>query len=458
MVEPEPLSENDWQYMAGKIRASECVLLLGPDIAVDPADEKHTPLTTKLSRLLAEKLTERLGRKNPIGNRDDLAHVAQIFNDAGQILPQFGRFQLETEVKKFYGQYDGATTSLHRELAELPFDFVVNTTPDHFMLNAFKGIGKRPTAEYYDPRPPHNVQIPDIGQPLIFDLYGSRQNPSSLILTENDLLIFLINVIRNEPALPTPITAKFADKDTTFLFVGFGFQRWHVRILLHALGAHEHSTRSFALENPEFFKLHDQAMAFFQKYIGFKLFSWEQFTAELKRHHRDMTNNGTGVKPIGPDTGPLVFLSYFHNDEQIVSGVQGHLENRGMRVWRDRQDLRAGDKWDERIRAVIDRCDYVVVFESRYASTRVESNVYREMRHALERQNGIAYGVRFVIPVRVDDCPGFKELADLHTGIDLTNPNGVAALASAIEEDWALRPGRAGVPTTADMPGDTHDT
>jgi hypothetical protein len=97
VVEPESLNENDWQYMASKIRDRECVLLLGPDIAVDPNDDKHVPLTTMLARSLAEKLIGYLGPKYPIGNRDDLAHVAQVFNDAGQIIPQFGRRELESD-------------------------------------------------------------------------------------------------------------------------------------------------------------------------------------------------------------------------------------------------------------------------------------------------------------------------------------------------------------------------
>jgi hypothetical protein len=123
----------------------------------------------------------------------------------------------------------------------------------------------------------------------------------------------------------------------------------------------------------------------------------------------------------------------------MVAAVQDELEKLGIRVWRDRQNLRGGDKWDERIRAVIDRCDYVVVFQSCYGSTRVESNVYKEMHHALDRQERMAYGVRFLIPAKLDDCESFEELRQLHTDIDLADPKGVAALGVAIQEDWERR-------------------
>ena len=142
MSETEILSEADWQGIARSIRNGACVLLLGPSIAVDPKDQEHIPLTTVLARSLADRLSKEIGPECTIVTRDDLAHVSQVFCDARQHRG-FGRADLETAVEQFYSRYDAQTTPLHRELAELPFELVINTTPDLLMTTACDGINKR---------------------------------------------------------------------------------------------------------------------------------------------------------------------------------------------------------------------------------------------------------------------------------------------------------------------------
>ncbi len=61
-------------------------------------------------------------------------------------------------------------------------------------------------------------------RPLVYELFGSLEDSASLLLTENDLLDFLVNVAKNTPALPKDLTSRFSDPKTSFLFLGFGFQ------------------------------------------------------------------------------------------------------------------------------------------------------------------------------------------------------------------------------------------
>ena len=301
--------------------------------------------------------------------------------------------------------------------------------------------------QYYDFRGERSVRQGTIEQPLIFDLYGSLRDPSSLIVTESDLLAFLIRVIRREPPLPSSITAKLRNELTTFLFVGFGFQKWYIRILFHALQAEEHTYqaqehryKSFALETTDFFQHHDrpQTMVFFEKYIGFKLFSWEQFETELREHHKLLVAQSAASRSEPPITAPLVFLSYFHEDDQAVSSVEEQLHDLGIRTWRDSHGLRGGDDWGLQIHSVIGNVNYVVVIESLHGEARIESYVHKEIKDALARQERMASGIRFVIPAKIDDCKDFPELTHLHI-IDLRR-DGVAALATTIKEDWARRP------------------
>ncbi|HAO20607.1 MAG TPA: hypothetical protein DCQ37_09125, partial [Desulfobacteraceae bacterium] len=73
--------------------------------------------------------------------------------------------------------------------------------------------------------------------------------PESLVMTENDLLDFLVSVISKAPGLPASITSELNSTDKNFLFLGFGFKHWYLRILLHVLAGNSHKkSRSFALE------------------------------------------------------------------------------------------------------------------------------------------------------------------------------------------------------------------
>jgi len=441
MAETEPLSEADWKEIAERTRRGECVLVLGPAIAVDPDDNLHTPLTTRLARCLADRLKNALGQSCGIVNADDLAHVSQVFCDERE----FGRGSLEIAVNDFYARYDQTTTPLHRALAALPFQLVINTTPDYFMANAFKEAGKNPQAEHYDYQSElqRDVKLGRDDCPVIFDLYGSRHELSSLILTESDLLAFLVGIIKKAPPLPQSIGKLLADVRTTFLFVGFGFERWHVRILLHTLQAQLPTYKSFALESPDFFDDGErlQTMVYFQKKkFRFSPFSWERFATELKQHHEALVSKRKAQEPALPTTAPLAFLSYFREDAAAVSDVEEQLHVSGIRTWRDRHNLRGGDIWDEKISAVLGEVDYVVVIQSRRGEARFQSYVYNEIREALSRQKTMRSGVSFVIPTKIDDC---KNLPEFERGriqtIDLSLPGGVAALVTAIEEDWTRR-------------------
>jgi hypothetical protein len=44
-------------------------------------------------------------------------------------------------------------------------------------------------------------------------------------------------VTRESPPPHPYVTSRFSDRDTSFLFIGFGFRHWYMRILLHVLKA-----------------------------------------------------------------------------------------------------------------------------------------------------------------------------------------------------------------------------
>ena len=246
------LRGRDWNRLLYSIAEGTCVLMLGPDAACAP-EAAGESLMMRFEALLgdADELSP-----------DGLQRVAQAFmRTTGD--PR----DLWFEVESFYAAYAQATTDMHRNLASLPFSLCVQTTPDRLMRNAFdERTDKEPVEAYCHLREgigvvgassgKHLVE-PDPDNPLVFGLHGHAIDGESVVLTETDLLDFLVRLARDRSMLPQFLYNRFAAEQTTFLFMGFGFQSWYQRLMLHLLrGKSVGSGRlmsSLALEGEHFF-------------------------------------------------------------------------------------------------------------------------------------------------------------------------------------------------------------
>ena len=438
----ENLNERDWYRVLEAINRGKCILLAGSDIVF----EDNGPDAISLPRRLARKLADSL----PSGTlvmTDDLAHVAQLrYNEDGD------RSDLEFEVKDFFSPLAGQTSDFHRDLAALPFTLCLTTTPDNFMAQAFREAGKVPIEEFYhfrkhrqavlsETKPPH---------PIVYGLYGHLQEPESMVLTETDLLEFLVNVVRDAPPLPPFIAGQLADPQTSFLFLGFGFQRWYMRVLLHVLQTFGHRNKSLAVEASTFFAHPDskRTALFFEKAhkIEFRQHSWKQFGAELRRRHEAQV-----PKPMLPElpAAPKVFLCYDSRDRDQVVEIEQQLHALGISSWRDQNDLRGGDEWDRRIEQVIrEQVNYVLVLQTPQMLERPETYLHKEIKEALKRQDWFDQGERFLIPAILKTCAGFDRLSHLQR-VDVTTREGIRRLAEEIQQDWNHRQSR--------IRGTTHD-
>ena len=433
----EPLTESDWRRLLRIIEHGDCVLLLGPGITFDPQDPENTPLTIKLAHTLADQL----GDIATMARRDDPAHVAQIVQRTSD------RVTLEMAVEDFYSKYAGQTTPVHRQLAILPFSLCIDITPVGFLAQAFTEVGKTPVQDYYSFRQEKTTSLIGITprRPLIYHLLGSLTNPDSLVLTESDLLDFLVTVAKDKPPLPKDLTSRFSNPSTSFLFLGFGFQQWYFRILLHILKAHsDRRNLSLALEDARFFAHPDQlqTVLFYNKQyrIQFRHGSWPVFADELNQRFREAAQSrATAAPPSVADNAPTVFLCHCSEEAGLVADVSARLQQLGVRTWLDRQNLRGGDRWDQILhKALHEWVQYFVVLETPTMLRRTESYYYKEIDVALERARGFRHGVKFIFPAQLIPCDPMAELRDFQR-TDLTQPDGIEQLAAAILDDWTRR-------------------
>jgi len=59
-----------------------------------------------------------------------------------------------------------------------------------------------------------------------------------------------------------------------------------------------------------------------------------------------------------------VFLSYSHSDSQIVNKIANNLQEEGIDIWFDRQDLLGGQDWQDQIEKALTEAAFVLVFIS----------------------------------------------------------------------------------------------
>ena len=463
-----PLEDHDWRILLRSISQGKSVLVLGPQVAIDPADAEPTLLQDKLVRRLTNELRES-GNDENLVNPDELPHVAEVYSRE----TRRKRPGLELEVEDFYAPIRGKTTPLHLDLAALPFTLCVTITPERFLYNAFaQTAGKKPLYDFYHFRPessrgaerPRLVAPPERDpscSPLTYDLFGSLDHLDSLVLSDSDLLDFLVNAARGAPPLNEYVASRFTDPRTSFLFVGFGFAQWYVRILLHVLTGGNENQPSLAIETPAFFNDPEQRETIFSFQNGYLIDFRGPPTHEFARELRERfekeyppgasEQKGMTASPLAspapaapsPDA-PVAFLCHESRDKPLVEEVAAQLEARGIRIWLDKQNLRGGDSWPQLIPQVIEKqAHYFIVLQSPRMLDKPESYFFREIKLAMERQEGFAPGLRFMLPAILERDPQLPlaALSKVHC-LDLTESGGIDNLATAILEDWKQRPVR----------------
>lgn len=128
---------------------------------------------------------------------------------------------------------------------------------------------------------------------------------------------------------------------------------------------------------------------------------------------------------------PLVFLSYSHEDKEIVRAISSELREKGIDIWIDEEGLRTGDNIISEVSKNIDSADFLAVFISKKSREsywgRTEVNI--AMSRRLSERGGPV-----ILPILLDDVEVPALLRDVMY-LDLRDrivSKGVELLASAI--------------------------
>jgi hypothetical protein len=439
-VQDTDWSDVDWEALIETIHNDHCVLMLGPDIAI-PDGEKLSlgwQLANELAALLEDELTPKEYKKI---NPDNLPQVSQFYaHIKGDIYPR-------TKTRSFFESRRSQTSSLHRNLAALTFRIVMTSAHDEMFLRALEAEGKTPTFHWYHFNGNHQEMVPagTIDSPMVYYLYGHPQALESMVITENDLLDFLVRVIKGRPALPDNILSMFDSERKCYLFLGFGFRNWYLRILMHVMQKNK-KNRSVALEKvfQRRLKEFQSTVLFFKKSRhNIHIYNMEMldFSDTLNKKYFEKYPDGLDHQQDShlSSNAPVVFISHARENRKQASALCSNLTKNNIKAWIDWKDLLGGDDFDFEIKkAIKEKIDYFIFLNSAELEGRNEGYVIKELKTAIDRQEGFKKGFRFIIPITFDETKEMEEFKSLNQ-LFLTGPDDIDRLVSAIKRDQGRR-------------------
>lgn len=229
------VDDRDWSRLVDQLQAGDCTPFLGAGACHGTLPSGH-----ELSQIWATDYGY------PFVDHHDLPRVMQYaaisMRDHVTVKQQVARTLTGMSCPDFT---NGAEP--HGLLASFPLPVYLTTNYDDFMVSALRLAGKRPLAAvcpWYDQAPrdarlaTDDEFVPHAGEPIVYHLHGSWQEPRSLVLTEEDYLEFLINLAMDHASdgqrlIPTSILPSLTARP--LLFVGYSLQDWTFRVIFHGL-------------------------------------------------------------------------------------------------------------------------------------------------------------------------------------------------------------------------------
>ena len=132
---------------------------------------------------------------------------------------------------------------------------------------------------------------------------------------------------------------------------------------------------------------------------------------------------------------PRVFICHVSEDKDIALNLHKQLKAAGLNPWIDKDNLRGGDQWDDRIQKVIKKeIDYFLVLQTKNLKNKLIGYVNKEIYIALEHQKTFRPNYCFIIPLQTDEDGRLEELEDFQA-VSIDSENKIEDLIHFIEMD-----------------------
>jgi len=449
----ELMDEDNWYSLVSVLSAGTCTLMLGPTAVTGTLDGEHLPVHVAMAKYIKQRLPEEL--REQLGSRFERLDPWRPAALAQVVLREADPTQIKRWVDEFRTKFVPDEQPI-RDLASLGFDLVLNTSPDTPVYDIFRQVKPGAQSAYYDRTGKNPGMLPDGSPdaPVIYQLYGTLDNPRSMILSDSDRLDFIVKVARGSPALPVNLTSALHDTDRSFLFLGFDLSEWHFKVLLHILS--DNATRnytSFAYEL-ESAPVDLDTRDFYRTSHRIHFFTGElaTFCAELRKRYESEhggqpaqagTVSASAPAPapspapavVSPEA-PVVFICHANEDADAALEVAEGLRAAGIGAWLDKDSLRGGEAWNDTVERLLkEDVQYVAVLQSSAMFHKDVGYVNKEINLALDRQSFHRPPRVFLIPVIIDDPVNRLEMLSHLQSVNVAPPAGVTELVKTIRRD-----------------------
>jgi hypothetical protein len=316
--------------------------MIGPKLARVQKENEWIPLVEELSVYLSDFLDQEGVEYDP-DSKNELPYISQKFLN----IKGARRVDLEDLTKDFYEKNTPKMPQIYKHLAKLPVSIIINVNPDEFIQKALREEGKQYVSLHYNFRRESanviDIEKISVDNPLVYNLFGSLDETESIVLTEEDQLEFIRNVVRDDPRIPEEILGQF-DHRKTYLFFGFDLENWQFRLLLDGLKLREENTT--VSPRVERYPISETTKSFYEERFNFQFVDKEMddFLDELKE------KIGIAERTDEPKITQKVFLIYDEKDEEFRIGLENSLSqlqsNKDIEImyW---QKFTAGTEEDE---------------------------------------------------------------------------------------------------------------
>lgn len=328
-----------YQEIAEYIQSKDgkCVLILGPGLSVSQEGISYKPYFRKIAS------DQNNGTFTYFENENLFT-----FNEEA-ILKNTRRL-----VKEFYKT--SGDPGLLEMIARIRFPLIINVCPDLALNKIYGDLGIDFSAAYFskDSGPKFkNIEYPSKEKPVIYNIFGSIDTDTSLILNHSKLYE-TIQYLLPENSLPENIET-FLKQSSGFLLLGMKFDSWYYQLICHKLKLKDYSSPKINLSASCSIDT-DSLSVIMRK--NFEIdFTNDNPMQAVERLIKECKNNPDALRDIEGLGAHSLFVSYAWKDKDMI-GVNRETfidwsekfselsQVKSLRFFRDHNDLKFGDSID----------------------------------------------------------------------------------------------------------------
>lgn len=392
------ISDQGWKELLSEIRNGNVIPIIGSELSKIEVAGKEK----QLNEFLLDELVNKNEIVEEVSDFTQLKHSREWKNMIDE-----GDTSMQYEVNKFYNNLNSTPSIYLRKLLRIKeFKLILSTTFDnHIELALQDKYGKENVKVLnYEIKKKYDdlseSDLIDETKTILFHMFGKLGDiETSFVLTEDDLLKYMLNWI-NISSSPKNLINYIQDKH--LLVLGCDYPNWLFKFFLHAIKYNiEKNTMNVISKKSVVADFHmDDGLDFFLSRIKTRFHNNpEAFIEELlERYEHDEVGRNEDKQTND------IFISYAHEDEEVVSKIVNELKNSKIGVWFDKNKdeqygLVTGDKFEKKIKGnIINSKIFVPILSKNILADR--RFFRKEWNYAIEEAKG-SYK-NYILPIIID--------------------------------------------------------